>query len=324
MPDVKLIGPADLLFDTANPRLSEPNKGQREAWRAIATRLDRRLLRLAQDIVAYGIDPSTLPIVMSSGDDAKRYVVVEGNRRLAALKSLENPEAIVGAVPQSTLTEMRALSNKYRESPVEHIRCLVVKDKAESDHWVELRHSGQMEGAGIIPWDADDSSRWRARSGKFEFHTQILNWLENSGHLTPEMRRGRWTTTFRRLVATPEVRAKLGIGLSNGELQILGNPARVAKALLHVVNDVRSGETTSRTASSKRDRLRYARNLPESIVVPVEKTETKPGGRGNPQRLFENGLKVSSVRDSSCGCGTQRRAAGWWPLRRRRSGIRAT
>jgi len=106
MPDVKLVSPADLLFDTANPRLSEPNTGQREAWRSLAMLLDRKLLVLARDIVAYGIDPSTLPIVMSSGDDAKRYIVLEGNRRLAALKSLENPEAIVGAIPQPTLNEM--------------------------------------------------------------------------------------------------------------------------------------------------------------------------------------------------------------------------
>lgn len=115
MPDVKLIGPADLLFDTANPRLSEPNKGQRETWRALANITDRKLLRHAQDIVGFGIDPSNLPIVMSAGDDAKRYIVLEGNRRLTALKTLENPDAIVGAVPQSTLQELRALAKKYRQ-----------------------------------------------------------------------------------------------------------------------------------------------------------------------------------------------------------------
>ncbi len=42
------------------------------------------------------------------------------------------------------------------------------------------------------------------------------------------------------------------------------------------------------------------------------------------KRLFENGLKRLAGRDSNCGCGTQRRAAGWWPLKRRRSVIRAT
>lgn len=273
MPDVKLIGPADLLFDTANPRLSEPNKGQRETWRAIASLLDRKLLRHAQDIVQFGIDPSTLPIVMSAGDDANRYIVLEGNRRLAALKTLENPDVIVGAVPQSTLLELRTLAKKYQQSPVEHIRCLVVKDRPEADHWIELRHQGQMEGAGVIPWGSDDAARWRARSGKVELHTQILNWLESNGHIKSEDRRGRWTTTFRRLVGTPEVRSKLGIDLVDGELKVLGAPSRVGKALLYVVNDVKSGNTTSRTASSKTDRLRYARNLPTDIVVPA--TETK-------------------------------------------------
>jgi fatty-acyl-CoA synthase len=48
------------------------------------------------------------------------------------------------------------------------------------------------------------------------------------------------------------------------------------------------------------------------------------GTTDRPNRLFDNGLKLVAGRDSSCGCGTQRRAAGWWPLKRRRSGIRAT
>lgn len=166
---------------------------------------------------------------------------------------------------------------KYQESPIEHIRCLVVKNWSEADHWIELRHSGQMEGAGVIPWGSDDASRWKARSGKFEFHTQVLNWLESNGHINSEARRGRWTTTFKRLLGTPEVRAKLGIGLAEGELQILGTPSRVAKALQYVVDDVKSGNTTSRTASSKEDRLRYARNLPANIVAPAtESKKTEP------------------------------------------------
>jgi hypothetical protein len=270
MPDVKLVGPADLLFDTANPRLSEPNKGQRDTWRSLAELLDRKLLVLARDIVRHGIDPSTLPIVMASGDDAKRYIVLEGNRRLAALKSLENPEVIVGAIPQSTLAEMRALSKEYQATPVEHVRCLVVKDRAEANHWIELRHSGQMEGAGLIPWGADDTSRWRARTGKAEFHTQVLNWLENRGDLAPERRRGRWTTTFRRLVNTPEIRARLGIGLSEGVLHIFGHAARVSRALMHVIDDVESGRTTSRTAASKDDRVRYAERIPSNVASSVK------------------------------------------------------
>ncbi|MBL8644978.1 MAG: hypothetical protein JNK21_13670 [Rhodospirillaceae bacterium] len=269
MPDVKLVSPVDLLFDAENPRQSQPSQGQREAWRSLATLLDRKLLKLCQDIVSFGMDPATLPIVMSAGDDAKRYIVLEGNRRLAALRSLENPEGIVGALPQSTLSEIRALSRTYQASPVENIRCLVVKNRAEADHWIELRHSGQMEGAGVIPWGADESARWRARGGKVEIHTQALNWLEDNGYLKTEARRGKWTTTFKRLIGTPEVRKQLGLGLSNGELQILGDPAKVAKALMWVVDDLINGDTTSRTISKKRQRVRYANNMPENVVVKV-------------------------------------------------------
>jgi hypothetical protein len=58
MPDVKLVSPADLLFDAENPRKAQPSVGQRELWRSLASLLDRKLLRLAEDIVEYGIDPA--------------------------------------------------------------------------------------------------------------------------------------------------------------------------------------------------------------------------------------------------------------------------
>lgn len=269
--DVKFISPADLLFDPMNPRLASPSLGQRSILRELAKHLDRRLLKLAADIVEYGVDPSTLPIVMATRDDAGRYTVLEGNRRLAALKCLENPEAIVGAVPLPTVAEMRRLSKKYQASPVETVRCLVVKDHAEADHWIELRHSGQMEGAGVIPWGADESARWRARSGEFEPHTQALNWLEKNGHLDAQKRKGKWTTTFKRVLGTPEVRAKLGVDIQNGEFVVLGHPERVAKALMYVIDRLATGKIRTKDVYHAPDRVRFAKQIPPSIAVPPPK-----------------------------------------------------
>lgn len=284
MPDVKLVAPSDLLLDAENARLAQPNVGQREALRALATLLDRYLVGLAADIVAFGIDPSTLPIVMPSGDDAKRYIVLEGNRRLAALKVLENPESITGAVPHATSAELRALSSQYQSSPIEAVRCLVVKDRTESDHWIELRHTGRREGAGILPWGSDESERFRARSGGMALHTQALNFLEHRGVIGAEKRRGRWVTNFRRLLDTAEVREKLGVSAENRELRLLGNPKQVEKALLHVVDDLTSGRVKVGHIYTKDQRIEYANNLPSDVVVKIKKGKATNGKKAPARR----------------------------------------
>jgi hypothetical protein len=276
MPDVKLIAPSDLLLDPENARLAQPNVGQREALRALAGLLDRYLVGLALDIVRFGMDPSTLPIVMPSGDDAKRYVILEGNRRLAAIKVLENPDSITGVVPQSTLSDIKKVCSQYQDNPIESIRCLVMKDREEAAHWIELRHTGRREGAGIIPWGHDESTRFRARSGKVPIHTQVLNFLENRGDLAPEKRRGKWLTNLRRLLDTAEVREKVGIGFENGELRILGAESKVAKALLYVIDDLASGRTKVADIYNKKLRIRYANKIPQRLVVKIGKARAAP------------------------------------------------
>jgi hypothetical protein len=66
---------------------------------------------------------------------------------------------------------------------------------------------------------------------------------------------------------TPEVREKVGIGLRDGKLVLRGKEDRVAKALMHVVEDFASGEKKTDAIYHKADRLKYAKNLPASVVV---------------------------------------------------------
>ena len=258
---------ADLLIDAENPRLPQPNVGQREALRAIASHQGRKLQVLARDILRHGLNPTELSIVMPFKDDLKRYVVVEGNRRLTALRALENPEFLVDAIPPGVLTQIRRLSKEYQNSPIESFPCVVVKDRDEARHWIELRHTGENEGAGIVRWGSDDAARYRARSGGLEAHSQALNFLEQRGDLRPDERRKVPATSFKRLIETPEVRAKLGIEVQEGKLKILADTKSVAKALLHVVKDLMSGKTKTGDIYTKEKRLQYADKLPKDIIV---------------------------------------------------------
>lgn len=270
-----------LLVDDKNPRLPQPNLGQRDAQRAIADDQERKLFKLAEDIVAFGLNLAELPIVMQQKDDLHRYVVLEGNRRLVALRGLENPEWLSGVFPPALLGKMRELSRAYLRNPIESAQCLVVKDREQAAHWIELRHSGsQLEGAGIVPWLADQAARFRARTGGLRLHSHMLDLLEERGDLNAEQRAEVPTASLRRLLETPEIAARLGIEFkSPGQLRLLGSQARVAKAVKHIIHDLTRTDKkklATKDIYTKEQRIEYLDKLPSNLLLakPTKKKKT--------------------------------------------------
>jgi hypothetical protein len=276
MAETLSLAPADLLIDEENPRISQPNAGQHRALEALAEHLGAKLVTLAADIVANGLDPSNMPIVMPVAGTPVRHVVLEGNRRLAALRALENPDSVSDAITGHPLKKLRKLGRQYQQNAVETIDCVVVNTRDEARHWIELRHTGQNAGAGIVPWGSDEAARFAARTGAPEIHSQALDFLQRRGDLTPELRRKVPATSFKRLMGTPEVRGKLGVELQNGKLHLLADEARIAKALMYVVNDLATGKTKVGHIYTKSLRQKYANKLPADIVV----TPTVKSGHG--------------------------------------------
>src|SRR6266480_7384094 len=92
-----VIALTNLLLDVINPRFVTEQDNQRAAIRNMATEQGEKLLNLADDIVNFGLDPSSSAIVIPDAQTTERHTVVEGNRRIAALKLLHNPELLQGA-----------------------------------------------------------------------------------------------------------------------------------------------------------------------------------------------------------------------------------
>jgi hypothetical protein len=269
MPSPTDIHIADLLVDEENPRLAEPNEGQREALRALATYQGRKLLRLAQDIVTYRVDPSEITMVMPALGDKSRYVVLDGNRRLTALRALENPDLLVDAAAPSVVTALRKLSHLYQQSPLATMSCLVFKDRTEADHWIELKHIGESQGAGAVLWGSEERGRFNAcRGGRVDIRIQALDFLQQRGDIAPDFRRRIPTTTYKRLLDDKAVQAKIGIGLQDGKLAFLRDENEVAKALLYIARDLESRGTKVTDVYYKQQRAAYANSLPGDIAVP--------------------------------------------------------
>ena len=268
MAELSTLAPADLRIDEENPRISQPNVGQNKALFALAKHLGSKLVALAADIAEHGLDPSSLMVVMESVDPG-RYIVLDGNRRLAALRALENPESVKDALDASSLRKLRKASQKFQADPVESVNAVVVKDRAEASHWIELGHTGELfAGAAKLRWGADESARFRARSGTPEPPTQILDFLERRGDLTPELRREVPTSNLQRLINSPPVRSKLGWELRKKILYLTADEDSVAKANMHVLDDLtREGGISVDDIYTQAKRQKYADKLPSSVVV---------------------------------------------------------
>jgi hypothetical protein len=269
MSEIISVRPADLLIDIENPRIPFQNSGQREALRAVARQQNGKLLALAEDIVSHGLNPADLPIIAESAGDPGRYTVLEGNRRLAALRALENPDWLVDAVSQGVLEEIRKLSARYQQHPIPAVQCVVLRTE-DASHWIDLRHTGENAGAGIVAWGSDQKARFRARTGgNLELHTRLLNFLEEGGHLSGPERQQVPTTSFKRLIETPEVRSRIGIEVEkDGGLRFHPDEASAIKALLYIARDLAFGPTRVGHIYRKQQRIDYAKSLPLDLSTP--------------------------------------------------------
>lgn len=283
MPETVDILVADLLVDVENPRLAQPNKGQRETLRELATYQGRKLQKLAEHIITHGLDPSELTMVMPTkgAKDMGRHIVLDGNRRLTALKALENPEFLVGAVPASVVTAFRKLSQVYQADPIDSVPCLVFQNRGEADPWIELRHTGEREGAGAVLWGSEERGRFNARrGGRLDIRIQALDFLEQRGAITFEFRRRLPSTTLKRLLDDSTIQAKVGIGFQDSKMAMLRDEGDVAKALLYIANDISSRGTKVTDVYYKTQRVAYANNLPDEIFVAAAtgpgKAQTRP------------------------------------------------
>lgn len=135
--DVDLNG---LLLDLDNYRIPTHRDDEAAALKYLFASED--VLGAAKLILRDGYFDNEVPIVISSQgrSDKPPYIVLEGNRRVSALKALQDPSVVPGHE-----TELRALLKRYAveaENLPERIRVLVAPDRATAAPHVARLHTG--------------------------------------------------------------------------------------------------------------------------------------------------------------------------------------
>lgn len=272
MPEIVEVPLADLLLDPANARLGEGVTSQTDTALALARQQGGNIIRLAQDIVVNGVDPTNFPAIVATDDQKKRYRVREGNRRILALKALETPALISSVLSKSAQKQLLSLSDQYADEPYELVLCVLFgpddREQELLDHWIELRHTGQNQGIGLVEWGSDEKDRFASRHGKRLPAGQVLDFVFKHGTLTEETRDSsrKIITSVTRLLSSPAVRKVLGIDVVKGEVISLYPREEVARSLSRMVEDLASGALSVKDIYHAPDRTKYAKSFPKGAV----------------------------------------------------------
>lgn len=267
--EFKSININNLLLDIDNAR-HEKVEDQAAAIKILLEGSGgEKLLHLARDISTEGTNPAEIPIVVKS-PDSEKYFVIEGNRRIACLKLLLDPTLIDFPKKQNLKKKFTKLSEEFDTSLFENQNCIVFETRADTAHWVELRHTGEKSGVGIVKWSATQAERFS--KGQNWLALKAIQYVTDNADLDASTKRhidGIALTNVSRLLGDPSIRDAIGIIPGDGEIiSKAADPDQVLQSLTAIIKDVAEKQVTSRDLNSKDERLSYLGKLITSGRIP--------------------------------------------------------
>lgn len=279
----KEVPVSELDLDIENPRHGAV-RDQAAAFRALATEQGPKLVKLALDIHDNGLHPAHRLIVIAKQE--ARFVVVDGNRRLAALRLLADPSMLLGEDLPGDFNE-RVSSRGHAPSVVD---CCVVDSRDDARIWLERTHAGEQGGIGTISWSAsakvrfspgrpDQASRGIAATDWLRARTSDNTLLQKQLHKVEDR-----ITNLGRLVSDPDVRRRLGFSFVDNTLTPLFSEKTVISNLSTVIADLASGRSVTELKSKPLRQKYISRLFPVTKPAPRSRPSVRPKPQQTPKR----------------------------------------
>lgn len=272
-----------IFLHTMNPRF-EPVSTEAEAIEQLCK--FENVYPLAEDIVLNGINPLervALVAIPAKGQAAaarKSFTVVEGNRRICALKLLNDPDL----APANLRPHFQKLSNNWR--PIKSVPAVVFPTIEAVDTWLLRMHQGPQSGIGRKDWNSEQKQR-HSGDNKNKLAQAFLDYAEESGFITKDARKGKLTTVSR-FVTKESIQEAMGIDPGTDEFRITRPKDDFDKLAKKFTQDLLSGrEVNSRM--NKREIVKYSRKLISGLTISGQRIDpappksgqaTNPGGKG--------------------------------------------
>jgi len=275
--NVQEIEVEKLLLDVSNPR-HDILGSQTETLGGIILDQKGKLVKLAKDILDFGLNPSELTIVTSSEDESDKFIVLEGNRRLAALILLSDPDMAALGYDSRAIDKFKSYGERYKDNPIKRLPCVVFKQRDDANHWLELRHTGENEGRGVVPWGAREKARFNQLQGKPSPAFQVLEFVRKNSNLKEEdketLKRPN-LSSIQRLIGDPDVREALGIDMTDGYVNTNYPSGEIINGLTKLVMDVATQRISVDNIRHKEDRGSYISEFAEEYLPDINSKPIK-------------------------------------------------
>ena len=150
-----------------NPRI-EKSENENDAILKIYHKLKSKMVNLTEDISKNGLLNANNILVVEDSNKKGHYTVIEGNRRISAIKTILNPEILYGT---PYYEKIKTLDKTIVNLIKNNIPCSV----DTLDHQLkelEMIHNGENSGLGRINWGSYEKTKY------FEIDNKILNSAE--------------------------------------------------------------------------------------------------------------------------------------------------
>lgn len=272
---------ANLRLDLKNPRLPSFVNVRNDRDCIDYLIREKKVVDLANKIVNKGYIPHEQIYVTREG---RNYVVLEGNRRVSALKCLLNPEL----APSRYQNRLKKLSQEIDFNTIEKIEVVVAPSRREADNLLfELHTEGKLD------WDRQEKNAFIARAAVEEslsieeiasrFNTDIQGVKEaiiehyihnmfNELNLDPNIERKALSSNFGmsvlgRIIHNPHYVESTGLKMDGATLKTAISEKSFKNTLNIFVTDIVNKKHNTRTLN-KTDVLRkYVDSVLESCRI---------------------------------------------------------
>ena len=171
-----------------------------------------QMLNLASDIKAHGLLPCNRIVVVYS-EFLKKYVVYEGNRRVAAIKLLLYPDTFT-FLDKATIDKVKKIVSGPGVDLSTSLNCYVT-DETEAFFIMERLHSGEDHGRGLKSWDAREKENFKVRQGNKQSLSNLIYLYVQKYCDGLDITTILPFTTIQRIFNNRKVRTTIGLDVSN-------------------------------------------------------------------------------------------------------------